>query len=95
MPATAHQVTQTGNDQTNSNNSFIVTIDPNDPSRFIFTPVNPNATETTDTETPKVTDPINKYVPRYIGQFEIKFNKETIKQLLSKGEGDEEGVTAS
>ena len=86
---------QTGNDQSNINNSFIVTLDPNDPSRFIFTPVNPNETETTDTETPKVTDPINKYVPRYIGQFEVKFTKDTIKQLLTKGEGDEEGVTAS
>lgn len=83
---------QSGNNQTNSNNAFIVTIDPNDPSRFIFTPVNPSATETTDTT---VTEPINKYVPRYIGQFEIKFTKDTIKQLINKGDGNEEGVTAS
>lgn len=81
---------QAGIDQSNS--SFIVTIDPNDPSRFIFTPVTPNATETNET---KVTEPTNKYVPRYIGQFEIKFTKDTIKQLLTKGEGDGEGVTES
>ncbi|NWQ40198.1 PilN domain-containing protein [Bacillus sp. EB106-08-02-XG196] len=85
--------TQTENNQPNINDSFIVTLDPNDPTRFIFTPVNP--TVTNDKETTKVAVPTNKYVPRYIGQFEVKFTKETIKQLLNKGEGDEEGGTAS
>lgn len=88
--------TQPENNQPNINDSFVVTIDPNDPTRFIFTPVNPNESATANTETEtKVTDPINKYLPRYIGQFEIKFKKETIKQLLIKGNSNEEGVTAS
>lgn len=91
--ATNATVTQPGNDQPNVNDSFIVTIDPNDPTRFIFTPVKP--TGTTETENTKVTVPTNKYVPRYIGQFEVKFTKDKIKQLLNKGDGDEEGETAS
>lgn len=93
--ATNTTETQSGNQQLNSTNSFIATIDPNDPTRFIFTPVTPNSTETTNTETTKETDSATQYVPRYIGQFEIKFTKDTIKQLLSNGEGNGEGVTAS
>jgi type IV pilus assembly protein PilN len=85
--------TQTGNEPPNINDSFIVTIDPNDPTRFIFTPVNP--TGTNGAETTKVTVPTNKLVPRYIGQFEVNFTKDTIKKLLNKGDGDEEGETAS
>jgi Tfp pilus assembly protein PilN len=92
-PATNATGTQTENNQPNINDSFVVTIDPNDPTRFIFTPVNP--TGTNDTETNKVAVPTNKYVPRYIGQFEVKFTKDTIKQLLNKGNSDEEGETAS
>ncbi|MEW9053309.1 MAG: PilN domain-containing protein [Neobacillus sp.] len=84
--------TKTGDDQLNANDSFIVTIDPNDPSRFIFTPVNPNGSESANKE-PEVKYPTNKYVPRYLGQFEIKFTKDTIKSLLNKGNGEE--VTSS
>jgi Tfp pilus assembly protein PilN len=84
--------TQTGDNQLNTNDSFIVTIDPNDPSRFIFTPVNPNGNVSANKE-PEVKFPTNKYVPRYLGQFEIKFTKDTIKSLLNKGNGEE--VTSS
>jgi Tfp pilus assembly protein PilN len=91
-PAANATSTQTENKQANINDSFIVTIDPNDPTRFIFTPVSP--TGTNDTETAKAAVLTNKYVPRYIGQFEVKFTKDTIKQLLNKGDGDK-GGTAS
>jgi hypothetical protein len=67
----------------------VVTLDPNNPNKFTFTPVTPNVTETTEE---KVKSNEN-YLPRYIGQFEIKFNKETIKKL-SNG-SSEEGVTES
>jgi Tfp pilus assembly protein PilN len=92
-PAANATGTQTENNQPNINDSFVVTIDPNDPTRFIFTPV--NQTGIKDKETTKVAVPTNKYVPRYIGQFEVTFTKDTIKQLLNKGDGDEEGGTAS
>lgn len=37
----------------------------------------------------------DKYMPRYIGQYEIKFSKEAIKKVLNKGETGGEEVTAS
>lgn len=37
----------------------------------------------------------DKYLPRYIGQYEIKFSKDAIKMVLNKGETDGEEVTAS
>lgn len=37
----------------------------------------------------------DKYLPRYIGQYEITFSKDAIKKVLKKGETDGEEVTAS
>ncbi|MFS0775794.1 hypothetical protein ABC255_07290 [Neobacillus sp. 3P2-tot-E-2] len=69
----------------------VVTIDPNNPNSFTYTPVNPTfTTEGND----KSKEP-NNYLPRYIGQYDIKFNKETIKELITKDRSAEEGVTGS
>ncbi|OIK16969.1 hypothetical protein BIV60_01445 [Bacillus sp. MUM 116] len=37
----------------------------------------------------------NKYLPRYTGQFEIKLNKDNIKEILKKSKKGKEGVTGS
>jgi hypothetical protein len=37
----------------------------------------------------------DKYLPRYIGQYEINFSKDAIKKVLNKGKTDGEEVTAS
>jgi hypothetical protein len=58
----------------------------------------PNSnTATTTSATPSSTVAIveDKYLPRYIGQYEISFSKDTIKKVLNKGETDGEEVTAS
>jgi Tfp pilus assembly protein PilN len=89
------ETTQTENGQTTTNQSIIITPDPNKPGSFIITPVNASGDGTTNIDSTKVTEPTNKFVPRYIGQFEIKFKKETIKGLLNKGDGNGEGVTSS
>lgn len=93
-PSTATQGTNSQQTSTNLNNqSIVVTTDPNNPNSIIITPVDPNATaslETAEAQPQQV-----GVLPRYIGQFEIKFNKETIKKLLNKGSEDEEGVTQS
>jgi Tfp pilus assembly protein PilN len=90
--ATTNQVGQS-TDTAGSNQSIVVTMDPTNPNSFIITPVDPNtktAEETAAAEKKKV-----EVLPRYIGQFEITFNKETIKKLLNKGGEDKEGVTQS
>lgn len=87
---TASQQTSTGV----NNQSIVVTTDPNNPNSIIITPVAPTtkaAEETTAAAKQQKVD----VLPRYIGQFEITFNKETIKKLLNKGSEDEEGVTQS
>jgi Tfp pilus assembly protein PilN len=94
-PSTAAQ--STGGQQTSTsvnNQSIVVTTDPNNPNSIIITPVDPNATAAQETAAADQQQPVD-VLPRYIGQFEIKFNKETIKKLLNKGSEDEEGVTQS
>ncbi len=91
--------TPTTNSQTNSttantNSSIVVTTDPNNPNSIIITQVDPNAAQTEAAET-KQPEPTMEVLPRYIGQFEIKLNKETIKKLINKGGAEEEGVTES
>jgi Tfp pilus assembly protein PilN len=71
---------------TNTNVGVVVTPDPNNPGNFIITPVNPTEGSTV----PKETKLKDNYLPRYMGQFEITFNKETIKELTKD---DGEGVT--
>jgi type IV pilus assembly protein PilN len=72
----------------------VVTTDPNNPNSIIITPVDPNTTTAQDTTAAAQQQQVD-VLPRYIGQFEIKFNKETIKKLLNKGSEDEEGVRQS
>ena len=50
-----------------------------------------NGTTTTATTQPAN----NNTVPRYVGQFEIKFNKDAIKKSTDDSKKTEEGVTAS
>ncbi|MEH7254090.1 hypothetical protein V7111_18375 [Neobacillus niacini] len=84
---------------TETKQSLLFTPDPNNPGSFIITPVDPNELNSSDKSaaasgsTQKKKS--NNILPRYIGQFEIKFNKDIIKQLISKGNGDKEGVTES
>jgi Tfp pilus assembly protein PilN len=90
---TATQASQQTSTSVN-NQAIVVTTDPNNPNSIIITPVDPNASasqETTAATQPQQVD----VLPRYIGQFEIKFNKETIKKLLNKGSEVDEGVTQS
>jgi Tfp pilus assembly protein PilN len=95
VPSTATQGTNSQQTSTNVNNqSIVVTTDPNNPNSIIITPVDPNTTAAQDTPATAQQQPVD-VLPRYIGQFEIKFNKETIKKLLNKGSEDEEGVTQS
>ncbi|MEH6993664.1 PilN domain-containing protein [Neobacillus drentensis] len=88
---------QTGDGQTTTtNNNLVVTTDPNNPNNIIIT-TKPDSSDLSSESGSTVTVPTNKYVPRYIGQFGITFNKEAIKEILNKGQGkgDEKGVTAS
>ncbi|MDM5330839.1 PilN domain-containing protein [Neobacillus sp. CF12] len=90
--STTTQSTESQQTSTNANNqAIVVTMDPKNPNSFIITPAAPTTiTEETAAKQQKV-----DVLPRYIGQFEITFNKETIKKLLNKGSEDEEGVTQS
>lgn len=92
---TATQDTNSQQTSTSINNqSIAVTTDPNNPNSIIITPVDPNSTATQETTAAAQQQQVD-VLPRYLGQFEIKFNKETIKKLLNKGSEDEEGVTQS
>lgn len=94
-PTTVSQGTISQQTSTSVNNqSIVVTTDPNNPNSIIITPVDPNTTATQETTAAAQQQQVD-VLPRYIGQFEIKFNKETIKKLLNKGSEDEEGVTQS
>lgn len=46
---------------------------------------------TTSTETAEKDD----YLPRYVGEFEVKFKVETIKKLMTAADGKEEGANNS
>jgi Tfp pilus assembly protein PilN len=83
------------NTSTGNNQSFLYTPDPNNPGSFIITLIDPNELNKTVTTLKNTeTKEIDKILPRYIGQFEIIFNKEAIKKPI-KGDSDEEGVTES
>jgi Tfp pilus assembly protein PilN len=87
---------QTGDGQTaTTNNNVVITTDPNNPNNIIIN-TNPDSSDSNSESESTVTVPTIKYVPRYIGQFGITFNKEVIKEILNKGQDkdDEEGVTA-
>jgi hypothetical protein len=58
-------------------------------------PISNTATIAPSTSSGTVTNVEDKYLPRYIGQYEINFNKDVIKKVLNKGETDGEEVTAS
>lgn len=89
---------ENANSTTGNNNSVIITTDPNNPNSFIITPVNPNVDNVdNESDTSKLNSKkeLSVILPRYIGQFEISLNKETIKRLISKSGTDEEGVPES
>ncbi|MDR7077920.1 type IV pilus assembly protein PilN [Neobacillus niacini] len=94
---TANQTTEGQPTSTVVNNqSIVVSTDPNNPNSIIITPVDPKSTDTAEaTAANEEQTEEAEVLPRYIGQYEIKFNKETIKKLLNKGGDDEEGVTQS
>ncbi|MEH7112093.1 PilN domain-containing protein [Neobacillus niacini] len=95
VPSTVTQSTDGQQTSTSLNNqSIVVTTDPNNPNSIIITPVDPNTIAAQETTTAAQQEQVD-VLPRYIGQFEIKFNKETIKKLLSKGSADEKGVKQS
>ncbi|MBV7505989.1 hypothetical protein KW850_12050 [Bacillus sp. sid0103] len=53
---------------------------------------NKSTTASSSTKSKKVSD---KILPRYTGQFEIKLNKEVVKENIKKSKKNEEGVTGS
>lgn len=53
---------------------------------------NKSTTASSSTKSKKVSDNI---LPRYTGQFEIKLNKEVVKENIKKSKKNEEGVTGS
>jgi Tfp pilus assembly protein PilN len=94
-PAATNQSTEGQQTSTTVNNqSIVVTTDPNNPNSIIITPVDPNTKTAAETAAAAKQQKVD-VLPRYIGQFEITFNKETIKKLLNKGGEDKEGVTQS
>jgi Tfp pilus assembly protein PilN len=56
---------------------------------------NQTTDSTTNSTTNAATTTTDKYLPRYIGQFEITLNKDAIKKLSKKSTNDEKGVTGS
>ncbi|MFP7299838.1 PilN domain-containing protein [Neobacillus niacini] len=94
------QQVNVGTDETTSQtataNNLVVSQDPNNPNNIIIS-TKPDSNDSNSESKSTVTIPTNKYVPRYIGQFGITFNKEVIKEILNKGQdkGNEEGVTPS
>lgn len=53
-------------------------------------------TETSQTSSTTTTNAEeNEYLPRYVGQFEVKFDVDTIKELMTKADGKEEGAKNS
>jgi len=55
---------------------------------------NLNSTNTGVAASATTTKPDPNILPRYVGQFEIKFNKDVIKKSTDKSKNAEEGVTA-
>jgi Tfp pilus assembly protein PilN len=81
---------------TGDKQSLLFTPDPNNPGSFIITPVDENELNNSGTTSgSSKKKQLENILPRYIGQFEINLNKDTIKQLISKGEGGKEGVSES
>jgi preprotein translocase subunit YajC len=56
---------------------------------------NTNTVTAPSTTSGTVTSVEEKYLPRYIGQYEISFSKNAIKKVLNKGKTDGEEVSAS
>jgi Tfp pilus assembly protein PilN len=81
---------------TNQNSSSVQQNNPNNTASTTTnqaTVTNSNTTGTVAT-TPAIT-PDKNILPRYIGQFEIKFNLEAIKKSTKKSKKEEKGVTGS
>ncbi|TDL77349.1 hypothetical protein E2R56_04020 [Rhodococcus qingshengii] len=94
-PPATNQSTEGQQTSTSVNNqSIVVTTDPNNPNSIIITPVDPNTKTAEETLAAAKQQKVD-LLPRYLGQFEITFNKETIKKLLNKGSEDKGGVTQS
>jgi Tfp pilus assembly protein PilN len=51
--------------------------------------------QTSSTSTAGKTEQNDEYLPRYVGQFEIKFDAETIKKLMTATDDKEEGAKNS
>lgn len=64
-----------------------------------MTTLNADEKETEDKQTSSPTTientDQNEYLPRYVGQFEVKFDMETIKKLMTAADGKEEGAKNS
>jgi Tfp pilus assembly protein PilN len=91
----SEEVVETTEQDTNTTSQTPVVVlvpDPNNPGGFISATVNPAETPEVENTDSAEAELIDNYLPRYIGQFEITFNKETIKKLTKD---DEEGVTNS
>ncbi|MCM3725293.1 PilN domain-containing protein [Neobacillus cucumis] len=85
--ATTNSQSTTTSGQTNQTNTAGTTTNQSN-SNSTNTGVAANGTSTSTTK------PDNNILPRYVGQFEITFNKEAIKESTDKSKENEEGVTA-
>ncbi|MBI0576509.1 PilN domain-containing protein [Neobacillus cucumis] len=96
----SNDTSQSNNSVTAANNSSQPTTNSND-SNSKATNQTGNTTSSASTNSSSSTlnstnnKKVKKYLPRYTGQFEIKLNKDNIKEILNKGKKDKEGVTGS
>jgi Tfp pilus assembly protein PilN len=79
--------------ESQNNTATGTTTDQNSQTNTVSTTTNQNAV--TNNPTAPSTSTTSKYLPRYTGQYEIKFNKEAIKKIIKKSKTNEEGVTGS
>jgi hypothetical protein len=100
--STTSATNQTAPDSTTTvdsqNNTAVgTTSNQNSPNNTTSTTTNQNTVNnsTTAASTSTTKKSTSMYLPRYTGQFEIKFNKEAIKKILKKSKTNEEGVTGS
>ncbi|WP_051590880.1 PilN domain-containing protein [Bacillus sp. UNC438CL73TsuS30] len=99
----SNDTSQSNNSDKSDNNSSQTTTNSNESNSTTTSQSNQTSSTTSTSSTNNSSSTSNstnnkkfkKYLPRYIGQFEIKLNKDKIKEILDKGIKDKEGVTGS
>ncbi|MEO2074624.1 MAG: hypothetical protein ABGX20_04435 [Bacillus sp. (in: firmicutes)] len=86
---------QQGTTNTAGTNQNSGSVQQNNPSTTTNQTAVTNSNTTGTVATTPAIKPDKNILPRYIGQFEIKFNLEAIKKSTKKSKKDEKGVTGS